>query len=494
MGGEYEAVIGLEVHCQLSTESKVFSPEPAAYGALPNQRIDPISLGHPGTLPLFNERVVEYTLRMGLATHCDIAPVSLFARKHYFYPDLPKGYQISQFEHPICTNGYIDITPPTESGISERRIGIQRIHMEEDAGKSNHDRDPDSTLLDFNRCGVPLIEIVSDPDLKSPQEAVLYLKNIRRLVRYLDICDGNMEEGSLRCDANLSIRRRGSHDFGEKVEIKNLNSFRHVQRALKYEIERQTGVIRGGGRIRAETRLWDDSDTRTRAMRSKEEAHDYRYFPEPDLAPVRVTDEMIETIRRDLPELPASRIERYMKTWNLPLYDATLLTEERATADYFEACTAGVLKTVSGANPGEIAKAVSNFLMTDVLRTLKEKDIGDFPISPKRLAGLVDMRLNDRISSTAAREIYKTMLHTTEEAKTIAKDHGLLQVSDPEVLIPYIEEVLAGHPEQADRYVSGKIGLMGFFIGQVMRRFSGSADPKQIRTLLEDRLARHRGR
>lgn len=493
----YEAVIGLEVHCQLLTSSKAFSPESSRFGADPNTNVDPISLGHPGTLPIPNERVVEYSIRMGLATHCRIAPRSVFARKHYFYPDLPKGYQISQFETPICYGGYVEITlEPEDDGMEPRtrHIGLTRIHMEEDAGKSLHDQDPHATLLDYNRCGVPLIEIVSEPDIRSPREAYLYVQKIRQIVRYLGICDGNMEEGSLRCDANVSIRLHGRTELGVKTEVKNMNSFRHVERALEYEIARQIKIVEGGGSITQETRLWDSDRLETRPMRSKEEAHDYRYFPDPDLVPIVITDEVIHEIRNDLPEMPGSRAARYQEEWGLPAYDAGVLTEERAVADYFEGTVGALFKEIGGGNTRTQAKAASNVIMTDVLRILKERAITpeEFPIESRRLAELIQLRLDDKISSTAAQEIFEQMLEDGRRPAEIATERNLLQVSDKGALQPVVEKVLDENPEQVQTYLSGKQGLIGYFIGQVMRQFEGAPDPKLVRELLSEKLQERR--
>ncbi len=499
----YEPVIGLEVHCQLLTASKAFSPESAAFGAGANTHVDPISLGHPGTLPVLNEHVVEYTLRMGLATHCKIAPRSVFARKHYFYPDLPKGYQISQYDTPICYDGFVEIAlEEEESGngwpgdvtARTRRVGLTRIHMEEDAGRSLHDQDPTATLLDFNRCGVPLIEIVSEPDLRAPREATLFLQKIRQIVRYLGICDGNMEEGSLRCDANVSVRRRGQAAYGTKAEIKNLNSFRHVERALEYEIARQIRVLEGGGEIVQATRLWDADRNETRPMRSKEEAHDYRYFPDPDLVPVVVTEELLEAVREALPELPEARRARYADEYGLPAYDARLLTEERGVADYFEEVVAALYKLTKGGDTHAQAKAVSNVVMTDVLRVLNERSLAikAFPIEPARLARLVHLRLDDAISSTGAQELFEAMLEDESSPDEIAKARNLLQVSDAGALAPIVETVLEKHPKQVKTYLSGKEGLIGFFIGQVMQTFDGSPDPKRVRELLKEKLNERR--
>ena len=488
---KYEAVIGLEVHCQLSTATKAFSPEPAAYGAEPNTNVDPISLGHPGTLPVLNERVVEYAVRMGLATHSRIAPRSVFARKHYFYPDLPKGYQISQFETPICEGGFIEIEG--EEGTPGRKIRLTRIHMEEDAGKSIHDQDPYGTLLDNNRCGVPLIEIVSEPDLRTPKEAARYVQRIRQIVRYLGICDGNMEQGSLRCDANVSIRRRGETGLGTKTEVKNMNSFRHIERALAFEIRRQIDLVERGGTVTQETRLWDADRMETRPMRSKEEAHDYRYFPDPDLVPVVVTDAWLDEIRATLPEMPEARRRRYVEALGLPPYDAALLTEERGVADYFEATVAALSARMS-LEPSAVAKAVSNMVMTDVLRVLKDEglDVEAFPVTPDRLAALLHLRLDDRLGSSAATELFEIILREDGPPEALARERNLLQVSDTGALEPVVDEVLARHPKQLAQYLGGKEGLIGFFIGQVMRAFPGSPDPKLVRKLLIERIEKMR--
>jgi aspartyl-tRNA(Asn)/glutamyl-tRNA(Gln) amidotransferase subunit B len=480
---EFEPVIGLEVHAQLLTRSKAFSPEPAEFGADPNTNVDVVSLAHPGTLPVLNEKVVELTLRMGLATNCYIRPRSTFARKHYFYPDLPKGYQISQYADPICYDGYVDIVLDDDSPHT-RRIGITRIHMEEDAGKSIHDQDPYSSLIDLNRCGVPLIEIVSEPDLRSPREAYLYLQKIRQIVRYLGICDGNMEEGSLRCDANVSVRPVGQSEFGTKTEVKNMNSFRNVERALTYEIERQIELIQSGGEVVQETMLWDPNSLETRPMRSKEESHDYRYFPDPDLVQVYVTDDLMERVRAGFPEMPDARAARFEKNLELPEYDSNILTEDRGVADYFEQ----VLDSLDGADGA--AKATSNFIMTYVLRVLNERSISieDFPIDPRRMARLVSLRLGDELSSTGAQEVFDEMLKSNDDAEEIARRHNLIQVSDEGALVPVVEQVLADNADKVEAYLDGKTGLLGFFIGQVMRSFDGSPDPNMVRKLLEDRI------
>jgi aspartyl-tRNA(Asn)/glutamyl-tRNA(Gln) amidotransferase subunit B len=488
MAESYEAVIGLEVHCQLQTESKAFSPESARFGGAPNTRVDPVSLGHPGTLPVLNEHVVAFALRIGLATDCRIAPRSVLARKHYFYPDLPKGYQISQYETPICSGGRVVIRK--EHG-EPRAIGLTRIHIEEDAGKSIHDRDPEASLLDYNRCGVPLIEIVSEPEIRSAREAYLYLRKIRQMVRYLRICDGNMEEGSLRCDANVSIRLVGAVELGTKTEVKNMNSFRNVERAIDYEITRQKQLLESGGRVVQETLLWDADRSRTRSMRSKEEAHDYRYFPDPDLCPIVVTDQMLADTRRDLPELPDARYARYVNELGLPEYNALVITEERDTSDYFEQ----TLQALDGsaARP-KAALLLSNVVMTHVLRVVntRKTDVSACPVGPGRLAALVDLRLEELISSTALQELFDVMIHDPRDPGEIASERRLLQESRVGALEPFVDDVLQANAMHVEQYAAGKKGLIGFFIGQVMRAYPGSPDPKLVRKLLSDRLETRR--
>lgn len=494
---KYEPVIGLEIHCQLLTQSKAFSPESAEFGADPNTHVDPISLGHPGTLPILNERVVEFAIRVGLATQCRISGRSVFARKHYFYPDLPKGYQISQYETPICHGGFVEIVLNDSEGdgsASTRQIGLTRIHIEEDAGKSLHDQDPYDTLLDYNRCGVPLIEIVSEPDLRSPREAYLFMQKIRQIVRYLGVCDGNMEEGSLRCDANVSIRLRGQPGLGTKTEVKNLNSFRNVERALEHEIARQIKVVEGGGEIMQQTLLWDADRNETRTMRGKEEAHDYRYFPDPDLVPMVVTAEFLSEVRDSLPEMPDARIERYRREWGLPAYDARVLTEEKEIAAYFEEALSAVFARTGGGNTHAQAKAVSNVIMTEVMRVLNEAglEIREMPIQPERLAQLVVLRLEDEISSSASQEIFNAMLEDSAAPATIADNRNLRQITDEGALRPVVERVILENESQVATYLSGKEGLIGYFIGQVMRRFDGSPDPKLVRKLLSEKLEEQR--
>lgn len=491
----YEPVIGLEVHCQLQTEAKLFSPEAAAYGAPPNTHVDPVSLGHPGTLPVLNEAAVAHTLRMGLATHCEIAEQSFFARKHYFYPDLPKGYQTSQFDTPLCFGGYLEIDAGPEDDASgempRKRIGITRIHLEEDAGKSIHDQSATHTLLDYNRCGVPLIEMVSEPDLRSPREAYRYLHKVRQLVRWLGISDGNMEEGSLRCDANVSVRPKGQTGFGTRTELKNLNSIRNVERALEYEINRQIVARERGEAVQQQTLLWDADAQRTRTMRTKEAAHDYRYMPDPDLPPIVVPRERIETLREALPEMPDARRTRFMSNLGLSAYDAEVLTEERALADYFEEALSSLFKRTKGGDTKAQAKEVANFVMSDVLRTLNETDDtpDTLPVTPRRLAQLVYLRLEDKVSSSGAQEVFELMLENTDDsAGKIADENNLIQISDRGSIEPVAASVLDDNPDNVSSYLDGKDGLLGFFIGQVMQRMDGSPNPQLVRDVLSDKL------
>ena len=473
---KYEAVIGLEVHAQLLTNSKAFASVSPQYGSAPNTQVTPLCLGHPGTLPVLNENLVRYTIKMGLATNCKVAEKSIFARKNYFYPDLPKGYQISQYETPICYDGFIDI----ELEEYTKRIGITRIHMEEDAGKSIHDQDPYHTLVDLNRAGTPLIEIVSEPDLRTPQEAYEYLKKIRQIVQYLEVCDGNMEEGSLRCDANVSIRLRGQKELGTRTELKNMNSFRNVERAITYEIERQIELVEAGGEVVQKTLLWDPNKLVTREMRSKEEAHDYRYFPEPDLPPIIIKQNTLDEIKTELPELPSVRFERFVKELGLSEDDAYILTETRPLADFFESC-------ISILND---PKAVSNVILTEVLRVLNEKSIGieEFSISPDRLTALISLKQDDKISSSAMQTIFNEMLERGETPLKLAEDLNLLQVSDSGFLEEIIDDIIKANPDEVQRYKEGKKALMGFFIGQVMKQSKGKANPKLAKDIVTKKL------
>lgn len=474
---DFEAVIGLEVHAQLLTRTKAFASVESEYGEAPNTQLSPLCLAMPGTLPVVNEDLIRYTIKMGLATRCSIAPRSIFARKNYFYPDLPKGYQISQYKTPLCFGGSIDI----ELNGYKKEIGITRIHMEEDSGKSIHDQDPVHSLIDLNRAGASLIEIVSEPDIRTPEEAYAYLTRIRQIVQYLEICDGNMEEGSLRCDANVSVRRRGASAFGTRTELKNMNSFRNVEKAIQYEIDRQIALIESGGEVVQQTLLWDPSLMQTRMMRSKEEAHDYRYFPEPDLPPIIVSDELLAEIRAEIPEMPDKRRERFIRDYSLSSDDAVTLTDNRYLADYYEE-----LAGVSG-NP----KMSASLLLTSVLRVLNEKGwvIQDFSASPERLAELIKLREEDLINSTAMNQIFEVMLSDQDSAKNIAEKLNLMQVSDEGFLDPIVDRVFEEYPDEVEKYRSGKTALIGFFIGKIMQQSGGKANPEQARKILMEKLS-----
>ena len=478
---QYEVVIGLEVHAQLLTRSKIFCSCSTAFGAPPNSQTCPICLGMPGVLPVINRKVVELAVRTGLATHCRIAPLSQFARKNYFYPDLPKGYQISQFEHPLATDGYIDIEAGEER--KTKRIGITRIHMEEDAGKLLHEMEgitTDFSYVDFNRTGVPLIEIVSDPHMATPEEADAYLRNLRAIVQYLDVCDGSMEEGSFRCDANISLRPAGQRELGTKVELKNMNSFRHVQHGLEFEIERQRTMLADGEPIVQETRLWDAGRGITASMRSKEEAHDYRYFPDPDLVPVVINTEWIEEIRKGLPELPRERRTRFVQDFKLPAYDAEVLTSSKPLASYYEACVTCYPQP----------KKVSNWIMGELLRLLHEskKTIGDCPIAPSSLATMLTMVDTGVISGKMAKKVFEEMYTTGKDPAAIVSRKGLEQVSDHGELDTVIDAILSAHPQQVDEYRQGKEKVFGFFVGEAMKATRGKANPKLVNEILRRKL------
>jgi len=468
---EYEAVIGLEVHAQLLTESKIFCGCSTQFGNEPNTQVCPVCLGMPGVLPVLNQKAVEYTIKTGLAMNCRIAPYSRFARKNYFYPDLPKGYQISQYELPLCEDGYLEIVIDGE----KRKIRIKRIHLEEDAGKNIHDTSGYS-FVDFNRTGVPLMEIVSEPDIKSPKEAALYMKKLRTILRYLGVCDGNMEQGSLRCDANVSVKPVGSEEFGVKTEIKNINSFRFVERALEYEIKRQIRVLSEGGKIIQETRLWDSQAGITQSMRSKEEAHDYRYFPEPDLVPVVVSEEWINEIKKTMPELPDQKIERFIKDYALPEYDADILTAEKELAEWFEEAVKESRKP----------KEVSNWIMVELLRLLNEegKEIRDCNVKPSQLAELIELVSKGTINRNTAKDVFEEMYKTGKNASEIVKEKGLVQISDENVIIEAIREVIAKNTKEVERYRAGEEKLIGFFVGQVMKLTKGKANPKIVNELV----------
>ena len=476
----FEAVIGLEVHAQLLTESKIFCGCSTRFGAGPNQNSCPVCSGFPGVLPVLNKRVVEFAIRAGLATHCAIARSSILARKNYFYPDLPKGYQISQYELPICANGYID----TAVNGAAKRVRLTRIHMEEDAGKNIHDLHGDSSLVDLNRAGVPLLEIVSEPDLHSAEEAGSYLRTLRSILQYLEICDGNMEEGSFRCDANVSIRPEGSASLGTKIEIKNLNSFKAVEKALGYEIGRQTETLADGGTLMQETRLWDEHREETRAMRSKESAHDYRYFPDPDLLPLVIDDAWIEKIRASLPELPEARKSRFISEYGLPAYDAELLTGRKDIADYFE--------TALKSHPN--AKAVSNWIVGDLFRVLKERKLDEqlcitsWPVRAVQIAELVRLIDEGKISGKIAKTVFDALLDSDRVPTEIVAEKGLEQVSDMASLETAVEQILAAHTKQVADFQSGNEKIFGFLVGQIMKATQGKANPQIVNEILRQKL------
>ncbi|MFO7306375.1 MAG: Asp-tRNA(Asn)/Glu-tRNA(Gln) amidotransferase subunit GatB [Gammaproteobacteria bacterium] len=475
----WEAVIGLEIHAQLATKSKIFSGASTAYGAAPNVQASLVDLGYPGVLPVLNREAVRMAVKFGLAIGANIARRSIFARKNYFYPDLPKGYQISQYEKPIVENGRLEIV--LEDG-SRKTIGITRAHLEEDAGKSLHEDFHGLTGIDLNRAGTPLIEIVSEPDMRSAKEAVAYMKKIHTLVRYLEICDGNMQEGSFRCDANVSVRPVGQEKFGTRCEIKNLNSFRFVERAINYEIARQIQVLESGGTIQQETRLFDPDKGETRALRTKEEANDYRYFPDPDLLPLVLDDEFIESVRRTLPELPDEKAARYVEQFGLSAYDAGVLTASREMGDYFES----VVAKLNGH-----AKLAANWVMGELSGALNKEnlDITQSRIDPTRLAGLLARIVDQTISGKIAKDVFEQMWNEGLDADTIIESKGLRQITDTAAIEQVIEAVMAAHPKQLAEYRSGKEKLFGFFVGQVMKQTGGKANPAQVNELLKKKLA-----
>jgi aspartyl-tRNA(Asn)/glutamyl-tRNA(Gln) amidotransferase subunit B len=473
----WEAVIGLEVHCQLLTQSKIFSGAATAYGAEPNTQADAVTLGLPGVLPVLNQEAVRMAVKFGLAIGATIAPKCVFARKHYFYPDLPKGYQISQYELPIVSQGKVTIHVDG----AEKVIGVTRAHLEEDAGKSLHEGFVGATGIDLNRAGTPLIEIVSEPELRSAAEAVAYLKQVHQLVVYLGVCDGNMQEGSFRCDANVSVRRKGESKFGTRTETKNINSFRFVEKAIEFEIARQVEVLEGGGKIVQETRLFNPDTGETRMMRTKEEAMDYRYFPDPDLLPVVCTPEYVAAVRATLPELPEAKRARFMRQYGLPAYDAGVLTGDQALADFYEA----VVKA-SGADP----KLCANWTTTDLLGALNKlgKDIASSPVSAAALAGLLKRIADNTISGKIAKEVFEAMLAGEGAADAIIDKKGLRQITDTGAIEKTIDEVLAKNPGQLAQYRAGKEALFGFFVGQAMKATGGKANPAELNRLLKGKL------
>lgn len=472
----YEAVIGLEVHAQLRTRSKLFCSCSTAFGAAPNTNVCEVCSGMPGVLPVPNARAVEYAARMGMAVNCTVNPVSVFARKNYFYPDLPKGYQISQFETPICEHGHLDITVNGQT----RRIGITRIHMEDDAGKNIHSAGDNASYVDLNRSGVPLIEIVSEPDMRSAEEAVAYLKALHAIVVYLGVCDGNMEEGSFRCDANVSIRPMGQQEFGTRAELKNLNSFRNVQRAIEYEIARQQDVLEDGDAVVQETRLYDAVKNVTVSMRGKEEAHDYRYFPDPDLMPVRIAAEDLARWRADLPELPQARRARLMEQHGLSEQDAEVLTADRALADFFEAATAACGQP----------KKVSNMMQGALLRELNQRavTVDAIAMRPEALGELVRIVEAGLISAKIANDIFGELLESGAMPESFVKERGLVQISDTSAIETAVDEAIAENPAEVDAYKGGKTKLISFFMGQIMRKTKGKANPALVTELLQKKL------
>jgi len=475
---DFETVIGLEVHAQLKTRSKIFCGCSTAFGAPPNTNTCQVCIGMPGVLPVLNKKVVEYSIKMALATHCKITSPNRFARKNYFYPDLPKGYQISQFELPIAEHGWLEI----ETGGQNKRIGITRIHMEEDAGKLVHDDHEPKSYVDLNRTGVPLIEIVSEPDIRSPEEATAYLKKLHAILRYLDICDGNMQEGSFRCDANISLRPAGQQELGIRTELKNMNSFRNVQRGLEYEVRRQRDILLDGGEVVQETLLWDADKNITNSMRGKEEAHDYRYFPDPDLIPVVIDEKWIADIQEGLPELPDERKERFVSEFDLSDYDAEVLTSAKELADYFERALTVYPQ----------AKKLGNWMMTELMRELKGEDgpdIRECPISPENLGTLLLMIDQGTISGKIAKTVFMEMMATGKDAATIVKEKNLVQMSDEGELLEMVKEIIAANPQQTADYKDGKTKLMGYFVGQLMQKTRGKANPKLANQLFSQELS-----
>jgi len=479
---KYQAVIGLEVHAQMLTKSKAYASDAAEYGALPNTLVSPVTLGLPGVLPKANKRVVEYAVRLGLATHCTIRERNEYARKNYFYADLPKGYQITQDKTPICTNGFVTIK---DDNGADKKIRIQRIHMEEDAGKSMHDTDPTDTLVDLNRAGVPLVEVVSEPDIRSADEAYRYVTEIRRLVRYLEICDGNMEEGSLRCDANVSVMLKGSKEFGRRVEVKNMNSISNVKKAIEHEIKRHIDILEAGGVVDQDTRSFEATTGTTFSLRSKEAANDYRYFPEPDLQPVIVSQEYISKVKSELPPLPAELIERYTTQLGLSAYDAGVLTDAKEVALYYE----DVLKHTAN------AKAGANWVMGPVKSYLNENalHISNFGLSARRLAEIIALIDSGKVSfATASQKIFPIMITDKElTALQIAEEGNLVQNSDEGALLEIVKEVVAKYPAKVAEFKSGKTGLVGMFMGEVMKLSKGKADPKVANELVTKVLNEH---
>ncbi|WP_447971700.1 Asp-tRNA(Asn)/Glu-tRNA(Gln) amidotransferase subunit GatB [Nitrospira sp. M1] len=474
----YQVVIGVEVHAQLRTQSKLFCSCGTTFGRSPNSQTCPVCLGMPGSLPVLNRLAVEMAIRVGHALNCTIRADHYFARKNYFYPDLPKGYQISQYDEPICENGWLEIQPDD----SPKRIRIHRAHLEEDAGKSVHQPGRPASRVDLNRTGTPLLEIVTEPDMHSAEEVVAYLKSLRDILIYLDVCDGNMEQGNLRCEPNISLRPSGETRLGTKVELKNINSFRFVREAIDYEVRRQTTVLSEGRTVHQETRLWDENQEKTVVMRSKEEAHDYRYFPDPDLLPIHLEQTLIEEVRKTLPELPSARKRRFISTYQLPMDDAEVLTSSKSLADYFESCV-------------EIfpsPKTVCNWVKGELLRELHAHEVSahESAITPERLVQLLRLVEQDTISLKAAREIFTELYASGKDPEDLIQEKGLRQVSDDDALLAFIREVLANNSAQVDQYKAGKETVLGFFVGQVMKASKGKANPGKVNALLKTALSK----
>ncbi|EKD41826.1 MAG: hypothetical protein ACD_73C00505G0001 [uncultured bacterium] len=475
---QYETIIGLEVHAQLLTQSKIFCSCPTQFGSEPNTNTCPVCLGMPGVLPVLNKEVVHFAMKAALALNCEIQPKSIWARKNYFYPDLPKGYQISQYEEPIALRGQLTIKLKDQT----KKIGVTRIHMEEDAGKLLHDYGhSEKSHVDLNRAGVPLVEIVSEPDMRTAEEAGEYLRQMRSILRYCGVCDGNMDEGSLRCDANVSIRPVGQKEFGTKVELKNINSFKYVEKAIEYEVERQKACLASGEVIVQETRQFDSARGVTESMRSKEAAHDYRYFPDPDLVPLIIDDKWINEVRNEMPELPTAKQQRFVTQFQIPDYDASVLTTEKEMADYFEA----VVKICNQ------PKKASNWIMTELLRELNKAnlDVSASPIQPKQLGGLINLIENGTISGKIAKTVFEEMFATSHDPETVIKEKNLVQVSDTGAIESVIDQVIAANPTQLAQYKSGKDKLFGFFVGQVMKEMKGQGNPEVINELLKKKLS-----
>ncbi len=475
---DWEPVIGLELHAQLSTKSKIFSGASTAYGAAPNTQACAVDLGLPGVLPVLNAEAVRMAVKFGVAINAKISPRSVFARKNYFYPDLPKGYQISQYELPIVGKGEVTIQV---DGDREKRIGVTRAHLEEDAGKSIHDIFPDATGIDLNRAGTPLIEIVSEPDIRSAAEAIAYMRKIHSIVRYLEICDGNMQEGSFRCDANVSVRKKGTETLGTRAELKNLNSFRFVERAIEYEIERQIDVLESGGSVIQETRLYDPDANETRSMRGKEEANDYRYFPDPDLLPVEVSRELLDEIKASMPELPDQKRQRFSEKYSLNVYDASILSASRELADYFERTV-----EISGATP----KLCANWVSGELAGALNKAglEIVQSPVTPELLGGMLKRVADETLSGKLAKQVFDAMWSGEGEADDIIKAKGLKQVTDAGAIESLVDAAIADNPDQVAQYRAGKQKVLGFFVGQVMKASQGKANPAQVNKLLKKKL------